>query len=168
MTIFGDKFTDSNEILFLVDIDGFQVSDCPQTKYLTKELAVFTILTLSVGLFRFRLHRSINSLKPGNLKSANYCKHHVHGLQFRDYRHDLNQKSVKYLISRLVAEANNRSMYIAYKGGDIERDLLTDAHADRIINIEVYRPTCPKFEVLLNQPESVSYTHLTLPTIYSV
>jgi len=56
MTIFGDQFTNSNEILFLIDIDGFQVSDCPETKYLTKELAVFTIPSLSVSLFCFRLH----------------------------------------------------------------------------------------------------------------
>jgi hypothetical protein len=140
-----------SQIQYIFDIDGFAVSDCPTTKYLTKELAVFNFSTLTAMLFRFRLHRSKKSLKSKDFETAKYCQRKIHGLLFRDFRNDLNQKLVPHIVQRLVNQCNNTGKYIGYKGGHLEHDLLVAAKAKYIINIE--RLGTPKYDTIRKQIE---------------
>ena len=81
----------------IIDVDGFSVSDNDNTKFLTKELGIFDFRRKHARLLRFRLHRTIRSLKDKDRRTANYVTRYIHGMKFKDYRREINERSLTQL-----------------------------------------------------------------------
>jgi hypothetical protein len=89
--------------------------------------------------------------------SANYVTRKIHGLSFKDYRRDMNQKYLFFIIRKLAKICNSKKLAMGYKGGHLERDILIRAGCEQIVDIGDPAIGAPKFDVLANDPGIIRY-----------
>lgn len=134
-------------VRIIIDIDGFRLS---RSKYLVKECAYIDLRTKTAHLYRFKVEQELFVLPPDIQRSIKWVTNHIHGLAFNDAPNDLPQKKFHLLLFHLIRLCKKDNSYIAYKGGDVEKNFLTHAGAPNLVNLEVY--DVPKFNEIYNLP----------------
>lgn len=163
------RLPNGNILKYIIDMDGFVVSDCPERSFLCKELGVVDLERRLGFLFRFRLHRTKKSLKklgPINKKgkrvgsdrtSCWWNQQFKHGLEFKDYRGDFNQRSLDTIVGDLVNHCNANGLTIGYKGGTYESNLLDRLECNS--HYDIAKLGCPKFdEFTINKGNTGGYS----------
>ena len=130
---------------FLIHVHNFPVHDDPERTFLIKKLDVFNFATQKASLFRFRVHRTLRLLMSQDYESARWCFKHKHGLLFKDYRGELNQRHVPYILRRFANFCNLWDTAILYKGPQ-EEQLLKKSGCKLLLNINQYK--YPGFDLL--------------------
>ena len=126
-------------IRYIIDLDGFMINK----KFYAKEMGVMDYQLRKLFLFRFQLNYPYSKLSEKDRKSAWYCKNFVHGLEFKDNPNDVPQSHLLPILRRYFDQCNRTKYYIAYKGGNIERDLLTQ---QLLIHLQIRKFRNPKIQ----------------------
>lgn len=142
-----------NKIKYLLDVEGFFVNK----RFLIKELAYLDLDDVDerIASYYFRVG-SFLDLRAGDRRQARYLFRHVHGLPFLDFPEDHEQSDAVDLIRYLCENARHMGRLVAYKGGNIERDIIRRlGYGDLAYNIELLG--CPTYANLVSfYGESVS------------
>lgn len=130
-------------ILYIIDLDGFASGRV----FYTKELGYVNLRSGESGVYRYNLPKDF---KPS--ATSWFCTKFVHGLTTKYHREDYPSEYVlKHLAGILddIRRNENVGLRIGYKGGNIERDLLTQLGAapTEMINIETLG--VPRFDTLV-------------------
>ena len=158
----------NNKIIkFLIDLDGFFIhttaSRGTRVKFLPKELGVTDLEEWKTNCYTFKLNMSFSQLSSTDKKTVAYLRKYHHGLVFRDYPEDLPRYSLYRIMKELIRECNNDGYYIAFKGGNVEKNLLKRLNFQRFIDLEEYN--CPKFQLLLEDREIEELALQLLPPL---
>lgn len=142
---------DLRSICLIIDLDGFQIK-YPEKKFYVREFGYASLTKNYVDSFRFNLTKYYKSLSEVDRKSVWYSTYLVHGLPFKPWKEDPEEKDTQphtELNDIILKIYNNHKTFdkkiVAYKGGNYEKDILKKLHIPHL-NLEAYG--CPKFENL--------------------
>jgi len=135
-------------IRYIIDIDGFLLSS--DKLFLIKELGVADLKNDTCFLYHFQLHRKFHSLNEKDKRTASFLYHNLNGLFFKDYYGDLPQFKAYSIIQDLGRQCDSEDTIIAFKGGNIEHDILKELGIKNYLDLEDFG--APKFEILLKDP----------------
>ena len=161
-------------IRYIIDLDGFHVTEFDSSqiiagskkknkKFLWKELGVTDVREKKTTLYTFQLPIHFSELSMEEKKSAIFLRDHKTGLHFRNYPNDLPMDSIFGIVNGLIRVCDLTAETIAFKGGDVERQLLEYHGFFDYIDLEDY--SCPKFEklILRSQLRDIVSTYELLP-----
>lgn len=140
-----DESCELSLVKYILDIEGFNVAD----EFLVKELAYACADDGRVRGYFYRVG-SFHELSERDRQQARYVHRHIHGLPFLDAPDDLEQATVDRTVSALCESARSSGHLIGYKGGRVERDLITRlGYGDTAIDLETLG--CPRFDALVRR-----------------
>ena len=124
-------------VIGILDLDGFFV----QKTFFCRELGIIRHGDTYGTSFHFNTTLSYENLNEKDKIKTKFLQHHIHGLSLSD-ENGLKQDMVDVIAKKFynTYRINNESV-LAYKGGSIEKDLLTKLNIPSI-NLELFG--CPK------------------------
>ncbi len=133
-------------IIGILDLDGFFV----QKTFFCRELGIITYGDTYGTSFHFNTTLCYENLSKKDKINVDFLQHHIHGLSLSD-ENGLDKEMVNIIIKKFYTalKINNESV-LGYKGGNIEKNLLTELNIPSI-NLELYG--CPKADNIF--PEMV-------------
>lgn len=135
------------KITHIIDIEGFYCNG----QILYKELAIINCSSKHVYKTSFRLGISFYDLSYKDRITNSYVYKNITGIPFQDLPYErFHQKDIKSVIKKYLLEyvknAPQSQVVVAYKGGNIEKKLLSNMHIPHF-NLEIIE--CPKFKDLV-------------------
>jgi hypothetical protein len=130
------------DILGIVDMDGFMV----EKRFYCKELGVWKVGETYAKSYMFDTCLKWEELSEKDKKQCTYVMKYVHCLPFGPTKNAQSLVELRKIIREFYDEYKRENAVIAYKGGNFERDLLTEMG---IPNLEEYG--CPKATQLFKE-----------------
>lgn len=132
------------KLKYIIDMDGFEID----RKFLAKELAIIHMDSGLIESYYFR----VGNFKDLSLKQrchVNWVRKHIHGLKFSDTVDDNPQLQLYEILTAICEDVQDSNMYIGYKGGHFEKDLICELGFGNIaFDIENWK--CPRLETLID------------------
>lgn len=128
-----------NHLCLIIDLEGFFI----QQKFVVRELGYTTRRGESGSLF-FAPPMAWDQLNPKDQRATAFTTRHIHGLPFMPSPEEqaLPQDQLHATLRDLhLRYGTPRHHVVAYKGGQVERDLLRSLHIPRM---DLERMGCPK------------------------
>lgn len=133
-------------LCLVIDLEGFFLGK----HFYVRELG-YTIRSGESGVVFFAMPVAYDALSPHHRRIAQYTTRHVHGLPWVPAPEELAlpQDRLPDIVRTLhLAHGTPRHHVVAFKGGHIERDLLTALH---IPHVDLEQFGCPKTSLLRTQ-----------------
>ena len=146
------------KVRYIIDCDGYMIGG----EFYPCEIAVVDRWTRTTSTWALSVPSEVvRGMNVTDRRSANYVYNRVHGMPLERFGADIQTYESTIAKLRAVFEATRCTIgdasesssrcVVAYKGGDIERDLLTEMGAYRV---DLGALGCPKMDVVLANAKS--------------